>query len=200
MSLAAPKAPKQQGKGRQWTQEEIGLIRTGYRNDRMSLLELATALGATPSQVSYQINKLGIRNSTVRRPWTNEEDEVLIRLMPTKTAISIARTMNRTINAVTARAARLGINRRDRDGWYTLLETCEILGREHGWLTKRIENGSMKATRRHPDSKSNHWHIKRKDLRDFIRRYPEELIGRNVDLVQMVEILSGVISPDVRAS
>ena len=196
MSGAAQGSTGQQRTGRRWAQEEIDLIRRGYRHYRNSRLELARALDATPSQISYQINKMGIRKPSARRPWTNEEDEVLIRLMPTKTAISIARRMNRTINAVTARSTRLGINRRDRDGWYTLLETCEILGREHAWLTKRIEKGSLKATRRNPGS--NHWHIKRNDLRDFIRKYPEELVGRNVDLVQMVEILSGIVSPEVR--
>ena len=38
-------------------------------------------------------------------------------------------------------------------------------------------------------------HIKRNALRRFIRTYPEELLGRNVDMVQLVEILAGILVP-----
>ena len=86
----------------------------------------------------------------------------------------------------------------DRDGWYTLNETCEILGKDAAWIIKRIENGALKATRRNLNPKTGHWHIERKDLRDFIRKYPEDLTGRNVGLVQIVEILTGIVSPEVR--
>ena len=38
------------------------------------------------------------------------------------------------------------------------------------------------------------WHIAEKDLRAYIRRYPEELNGRNVDLIAIVEILAGILT------
>jgi len=35
-------------------------------------------------------------------------------------------------------------------------------------------------------------HIEEKALRDFLRRYPEELNARNVDLIMVVDILATV--------
>ena len=183
---------------RQWSQNDLDLIRSGFRHNKNSELELAKALGARPAQIAYQVNKMGIRKPTDRRRWTKEEDDVLRTLIPKKTASKVAKTMNRSLDAVTVRAKRLGINRREREGWYTQKETSEILGKDHKWLIKRIENGSLKATRHHMETNKGQWHIEQKDLRDFIRKYPDDLAGRNVDLVQMVEILTGIIPPEVR--
>lgn len=36
------------------------------------------------------------------------------------------------------------------------------------------------------------WHIEEKTIRDFLRRYPEELNARNVDMIMVVDILAGV--------
>ena len=198
MNTVAQRAAGKNTPARQWTQEEVDLIRRRYQHTKSSLLELTQALDATEGQVTYQLNKMGMRKPTNRRAWTDAEDEVLRSLITKKTVSRIAKTMNRSMNSVALRAGRLGINRGDRDGWYTLNETCEILGKDAAWIIKRIENGALKATRRNLNPRTGHWHIERKDLRDFIRKYPEDLTGRNVDLVQIVEILTGIVSPEVR--
>ena len=36
------------------------------------------------------------------------------------------------------------------------------------------------------------WHIGQNDLRDYIRRYPEDLTGHNIDVGQLVNVLVGV--------
>ena len=185
---------------RQWTQDELDLIRSRFQQDKRSIKELAKTLQASPPQIAYQVNKMGIRKRTDRRPWTLEEDAMLRGLMPRKTPSKVAKLMSRSINSVTIRAKRLGLKGNDREGWYTLIEVSEILGRDPKWLLKRIENGSLKANRHHGQEKlqvgRRDWHVEQKDLKDFIRKYPEELTGRNVDQIQIVEILAGIISPE----
>ena len=195
----ARKNNRRQSVPRHWTQDELDLIRNRFQQKNRSVKELANALRASPPQIVYQASKMGIRKRTDRRPWTSKEDETLRGLMSRNTPSRVAKLMNRSIDSVTVRAKRLGLKRNDRDGWYLLTEVSEILGRDHKWLLKRIENGSLKANRHHGQEKpqaGQRWHVEQKDLKDFIRKYPEELTGRNVDLIQIVEILAGIISPE----
>ncbi len=104
--------------------------------------------------------------------------------------------MHRSFNSVIVRMKRKGHLRRVRDGWYTKKEVCEILGCEHKWLQRRIESGALIASW-HSEVKPQKsggalWEIRDKDLRAFIRKYPEELNGRNVDMIQIVELLCGL--------
>lgn len=79
--------------------------------------------------------------------------------------------------------------------WYTKKEVCEILGVGHKRVQSWIDDGQLKASWHHERKPSKHglgaWHIEARDLKAFIRRYPEE-IGRNVDMIQIVEILVGL--------
>ena len=180
-----------------WTEEEREIVRQEYRNTHKSRRELAAKLGVTEYAVAAQVSRMGLGKRTDRRPWTPEEDELLRELIPRKSVPGIARTMGRSVNAVTVRAKRIQASRRVRDGWYTKREVCEILGMTHKWVQRRIESGRLKATWHHErqpqQDGSGSWHIEEKDLKRFIRRYPEELNGRNVDLVQVVAILAGVM-------
>ena len=73
------------------------------------------------------------------------------------------------------------------------------MGVDHKWLQVRIDSGALMAT--HHDGTRpgptglRKWHIKQADLRSFVRRYPEELNGRNVDLILLVELLVGIQPP-----
>lgn len=97
--------------------------------------------------------------------------------------------------ATSNRARRLGVGCRERDGWYTLTEVCEILGVHSTWLRKRIDSGALPASHHHGEEPRMEglasWHIKEFDLRRFIIRYSKDLLARNVDLPQIVAILVG---------
>ena len=103
----------------------------------------------------------------------------------------VAKMLGRTVTSVKARAGRIGASWRDRDGWYTAQEVSEILGFGPHWVKDRISRGMLTANQT-GGREQGVWRIQQKDLRDFIRRYPHELIGRNLDVVQVVEILVGV--------
>ena len=179
-----------------WTEEDLIIVRRDYRGTRKSAQEIGDRIGASGNGVMAQALKMGLSSRPDRKPWSPEEDDRLRTLLEKMNPSKAAKKMGRTINSVTVRARRIHASRRVRDGWYTKREVCQILGVDHHWVQARIDAGSLRATHHHeqPPKKDGAaaWHIKAKDVRDFIRRHPEELTGRNVDLPAVVEILCGV--------
>ena len=186
-----------------WTDEERAIIRRDFRHTHASRQELAHRLTEitgdkiTEFSIAGQIAIMGIAKSDDRRQWTPKEDQKLKNLMHIDNPRVVARKMKRSINSVVVRSKRLHISRRVRDGWYTKKEVMEILGHDHHWIQRRIDSGALKA-RWHYDTKpgmfgGSAWHIDEKDLKEFICRYPEELAGCNIDIIQLVDIIAGVI-------
>jgi excisionase family DNA binding protein len=98
---------------------------------------------------------------------------------------------NRTPRAIYAKASDLGIRLLQRNERYTLNEVSEMLGVWDKTVYMWIKNGKLAATKS-GDPTLSHWNITRNDVRKFIIRYPTELTGRNVDMVQIVDILTEI--------
>lgn len=181
-----------------WTESEKDTIRSDYKHTRESVIELADRLGVTENAVKGQIAIMGIAKSDDRRPWSPEEKERLAKLMHQYCPRRVARMMHRSINSVVVMSKRLNISRHYRTGWFTKREVCEILGHDHRWVQRRIDSGALKATyhyeRRPEKTGMSAWHIAEADLEMFIRKYPEELVGCNLDIMMIVELLAGIES------
>jgi len=179
-----------------WTDEEKDIVRRDYKGTHASVREIARRLGVTEHQVRAEAYRMGLATRTDRRPWDPRQDERLRKLIPRYSANYIANIMHRSVNSVVVRSKRLGIHRRNHDGWFTKAEVCEILGMDHHWVQRRIDSGALKATyhngRRPSREGMAMWHIEERDLRAFIRHFPQDLSGRNVDLIAIVEILAGI--------
>lgn len=180
-----------------WTEEERAIVRRDYQGTHASAAKIAANLGVTQCAVTGQIARLGISIRPDYRPWTKEEDAKLAELIQTYCPGRVAKIMNRSINGVTVRSKRLNISRRARNGWFTKTEVCEILGVDHKWIQNRIDSGALKASWHNPDMKPGKlgaacWEILEEDLRHYIRTYPQELTGRNIDVITVVDILCGV--------
>ncbi len=141
---------------------------------------------------------MGIAKSDDRRLWTLKEKERLAELIPQYCPRRVALKMHRSINSVVVMSKRLNISRRYRVGWFTKREVCEILAHDHKWVQIRIDCGALKAYSHYggiPSKIGNSaWHIEEKDLVEFIRRHPEELVGCNIDIIMIVELLAGIIN------
>ena len=180
---------------RLWTPLETLVLRREWRPGEDNSL-LAARLGRSKSSVKAKASTLGITRPRGFRPWTPREDDVLRELAGRLTDRKIAKKLSRSVVAVRTRAYRIGVSWRDRE-WYTAQEAAAIMGVDPHWVGKRIQEGTL-AAQRNPESGSRDnpqtmtWRIDRKDLRAFIRRYPQELTGRNVDIVQIVDILTGL--------
>ncbi|MBA7672925.1 hypothetical protein ES703_81113 [subsurface metagenome] len=185
-----------------WTDEERAIIRRDYKHSRASCQQLAEYLSRetgdriTAFAVRGQVTSMGIAKSDDRHPWNPEEDAKLMELIPTFCPRVVAKMMHRSINSVVVRSKRLNISRRVRNGWFTKSELMEILGHDHKWIQRRIDSGAIKATYHYdhrPTQKGGSaWHITEADLKKFIKTYPEELMGCNIDIITIVNILSGV--------
>lgn len=195
-------AKKQRAKARhQWTEEELLVLRRDFPPSNGERERLAERLGITKWQLNHQAALLGLLKATDhrRRVWTIMDDQSLQEWAPRVAVKGLAMKLHRSMTAVVVRMKRLGISRRVRDGWYTKMEACELLGVDHHWLQRRIDLGVLKATYHHGERPEaggmRQWHIEEAALRTFVRTYPQELNGRNVDMLGIIELLAGMQEP-----
>lgn len=181
-----------------WADEEKEIVRRDYAHTRQSAKEIGGRLGVTEFAVKGQVSMMGLGNHDNRHPWTPKEDAKLERLLRRWGPRTVAVKMHRSLNSVVIRSKRLNICRRHHDGWFTKKDVCEILGVDHKWAQARIDSGALKAYSHYGSKPSKYgmsaWHIEEADLKEFIRRYPQELTARNLDMIMVVDILVGVIN------
>lgn len=179
-----------------WTEEERDFLRREYRYTIQSLKELASKMGMTNSSIRHQLTRMGLLKLTGR--WTENDEKFLEENYSRLSLLTISRKLHKSPNAVVGKAHRLQVTSRVRDGWFTLQEVSQILGVDQNWIHRRMNNGFKFEIEPHNPSTSpkkgsySPWHISEEALRDFIRRYPEELTGHNVDFVMLIDILAGV--------
>jgi len=179
-----------------WTEEERMIVRRDYKGTTASTMEIAGRLGVSHYAVKGQAMRMGITFQD-RHNWCKKEDIRLDKLITRYSVQKTAHLMHRSINSIVLRAKRLGISRRERNGWYTKLEVCGLLGVDHKWLQIRINCGALKAVPHNelfPPSGNGGscWEIAETDLVKYLREYPQELMGRNVDIVSLVDLLGGL--------
>jgi DNA-binding CsgD family transcriptional regulator len=177
-----------------WTEEEEEIVRRDYRGTRLSCRMIAANLGVTEYAVKGKAAALGILQQK-SPPWTAEELERLQLLIHKHAIPQIAKKLGRSCNAVKIKATRLKLGLRTRDDWYTKKDVCEILGVDHHKVQAWIDSGALVATW-HSEKKPQRngmamWHITTEALRSFIIRRSGELMGRNVDIQQIVWIIAG---------
>ena len=106
--------------------------------------------------------------------------------------------MHRSLNSVVVMAKRINAPRRYREGWFTKKEVCEILAHDHKWVQARIDSGALEATYHYEERPTQKgmsaWHIQEHDLVRYIRKYPQDLVGCNIDIIMIVELLAGIIN------
>jgi len=176
-----------------WTEEELEIVRRDYRGTNRSAEEIALALGVTKNAVKGQVQKLGIAQQK-SPPWRPEEIEKLRTLIHRYSVTAIAKRLHRSPNAVKVKATRLKLGLRARDDWFTKKEVCEILGVDHHKVQSWIEEGALEASWHNGIRPQKNgmcmWHIELEALKKFIIRNSGRLLGRNVDIQQIVWIIA----------
>jgi hypothetical protein len=128
--------------------------------------------------------------------WTESEKESLAELISRFPPGIVAQKLHRSVNAVVVKAKRLGYSRRARDGWYTKREVSVILGVDHHKIQQWADQGWLQMKPHNPGSIPQKdggacWEVTESDLKEFITYHADELFGRNVDIWQIVNILTG---------
>jgi len=175
-----------------WTDEERSIVIRDYDGTNKTAQKIAYNLGVTLFAVKGQAAKLGIMQQ--KSPdWTEKELERLAELVHQYSITQVAKRLHRSPNAVKIKATRLKLGLRARDGWFTKREVCEILGVDHHKVQRWIDNGQLKASYHNGVRPQKNgmamWHIEEADLRDFIINNSGQLLGRNVDIQQIVWLL-----------
>ncbi len=190
-------SPQDHAKWHRWTEEEKDILRRGWDNTNATGRALAATIGVTHAAARRKAGNMGLwkRTDYRKRVWTPAEDEQLEQMVHRLAPSTIANRLGRSVNSVCSRVKRLGLIRRVRDGWYTKMEVCGILGMDHKWVQRRIDSGELKASY-HNGHRPGHtgmtmWHIEEGDLRSYIRSHAYELNGRNVDLPTIVDLIAG---------
>jgi DNA-binding CsgD family transcriptional regulator len=175
-----------------WTEEERQIVRRDYKGTNNSAQEIANRLRVTRCAVKGQVQNMGIAMQK-SPPWTKDEIERLEELIHRLSVSQIAKRLHRSCNAVKVKATRLKLKLRLRDDWYTKMEVAEICGVDHkkvqNWIDTRALRASWHNGTRPQKNGMAMWHIEAKDLKDFIINYSGELLGRNVDIQQIVWLL-----------
>lgn len=178
-----------------WTDEDRDIVRRDYDGTNASAQRIAGKLGVTIFSVKGQVQSMGLAIQKSPR-WSEEELARLEELIHRYSITQIAKKLKRSRNAVKIKATRLKMGLRVRDGWFTKREACEILGVDHRKVQSWIDSGALVATWhngiRPQKNGTAMWHITTGALRSFIISYSGELLGRNVDIQQIVFILSGM--------
>lgn len=177
-----------------WTEDEREIVRRDYKGTNASAQQIADRLGVSLWAVKGQASILGILQPK-SPPWSRKELDHLEELIHRKSVVEVAKVLHRSPNAVKVKATRLKLKLRSRDDWYTKRDVCEICGVDHKKVQQWINSGALKASwhnGQRPSAKGMAmWHIEGADLKQFIINHSGELLGRNVDIQQIVWLLAG---------
>ena len=179
-----------------WTDEELDSIRVAFDQSYRSVEVLAKRFGVSPNAVSHMVDRMGIR-IVKRRRWSQRDEERLEEMLSEYSVDEVARRTGRSLIAIVVKAKRMKLVSNHRSEWYTSQDTAALLGMNSSTVVNRIKAGTLKASAHnslHPPRKglSGAWHIHRDDLKDYVQRHPEDLQGRNVDMLLLVDLLCGV--------
>lgn len=173
-----------------WTPEQDELIRKCYDSQTHTITELAARFKVPRWVVRRRASQLGI--ARCKEPfWSKVDEQYLEKHYPKKSIVTIAKHLGRTLTAVALKKKRLGITK-TMEG-YTLRGICEGLGVDHHKVEKWIRAGWIKVRGRGVDRpQGDYKYFTEKDLRNFIRRHPDEIDLRRVDRLWFIDLLAGV--------
>jgi hypothetical protein len=175
-----------------WTPEELEIVRLNYKGSKNSVIIIQRlikdkyGIDRTYKAIQQKAEGIGlaIKIFTV---WSEEEKEQLKSMVGEYSTDNIAKKLGRTISSVQNETYVLGLKlaHTNRSEWYTKEDLQHIFGVASESIEKWIQHGFINY------SKFNKYIYKFtvKQVRDFIMKYPMELTGRNIDLVQIIDII-----------
>lgn len=147
------------------------------------LAEFARRLGWPVSTLRYRASVLGLsRQRSKPQEWTEEELAILTKYAwATADRIRVHLSLAgfaRSVNAIRIKRLREGCE--DAAGVYSANSLAECFGVDSHAIGKWIRLGYLKAERRGTERMRDIYAIHRKDVRAFVRKYPNEFDIRKV--------------------
>jgi hypothetical protein len=185
------------GKFYRYSDNEKELIRLYFNGKRLntekiiSLIMTQCGIVRSYNSVRAQAGMMGL--TTPIRTWTKEDFDTLSEMVGHYSLRKISRRLKRTRASIHHKLEFLKLSANLRNGWYNANDVTLILGVGLKTVRKWLSDCTLIA-----EKEGNGYHILAKDLKSFVLKYPTELTGRNIDLVQYNELLcsNGVIRKD----
>lgn len=171
---------------------------TGRRKGQTSMVyRVARVLGVPKWRVCRWAAELGLTGPDTRGPqWTPEDDAFLEAHLGTRHVHWIAKRLHRSVTAVTVRAKRIGLSRRDGRSWYTARQVADGFGVDPSTVVRWIETGKLRGQHEgqdHPGGRAAAWRVEHGDLRHFAQAYPTAYSLAKVDQVFFLDLAFGSI-------
>lgn len=181
------------GTGYLWTEKEIEIVKKCYKGNKQNVLEIQKQLkyfcgvDRSTCAISKMAQKLDLTRRRICYTWSENDDILLENMAGSHTAQQIATKLKKSIHSVYHRASEKHICLYIKHDIYSVQRIADMLGVWENTVLRWIKEKSLKAI---PHDHKTHWQISREDLRDFIINHPVELTGRNLDMLQIVDILT----------
>lgn len=168
---------------KKYTLDEHGrrMILERYDSSTKRITELQRALGVPRDAIHKWAHDLGVTRRSSRR-WRAKEIAYLEQ-HTTKSPVDIAEHLGRPKSAVQAKMRMLGL---DVSDGYSLLDIKDGLGCSHATSVEWVKRGWLRGTRRVFDPTT--WNFTDAQIRDFIRKHPEEIDLRRVDQLWFLDV------------
>ena len=174
---------------KQWTEDEVEYLHLHYKGDCQHVLQLAHKMNRTKDSIEGKANSLGLMRN--KRPfWSEDEIELLKDNVGEYNVAKLANMVHRSVNSTLIKIKALKLHRKNRNGWYTTSEAGQIMGCSRNHVLSLIKRNKLYATNHYEDEGRNIRKITREALKNFICKHHGELQGRNVDMVQLVDVIS----------
>lgn len=176
-----------------WTPEELEILRINYKGTGNSVIIIQKlikdkyGIDRTKKGIQQKASGIGLAKKMVAF-WNDEEKEQLKSLAGECSTKEISDKLGRTIGSIQNQAYALGLklSHTNRCEWYTKEDLLHIFGVASESIERWIKQGFINYSR----FNDYIYKFTVKQVKDFIMKYPMELTGRNVDLVQFVSILT----------
>jgi hypothetical protein len=177
------------GNGRiDWDQEDLEILRTLYGQGRAGAREAIKRIrarrpGRSARSIWHKAARLGVSNGSGRpKPWSREEQGILLWNVGEKPVEKIARKLGRTVKAVRQMMSSRGLSSKVRiPKDYSLHRVAKLLGVSDSgvrvWFRKGLFGGSANPGRQQNGSGSGP-RVSAAELVAFCRKYPDKVNTR----------------------
>jgi hypothetical protein len=163
------------------------ILRRHYDSNPETIDALCRVLGVPRYTIKRWAQVLGLARP-IDRNWTEQDIAYLEANFHRLHVSTLARKLKRSTTAVALKARRLGI-RKCGEG-YTLQSLALALGVDVHKVSRWVEQGLIKASRRQTDRDRDPYYISEKAVREFIVNYPLEVDTRRVDGLWLIDLLA----------
>jgi transposase len=143
------------------------------------------------SQPEIFLERLRTRNAYQTLQWTTEDIFYLESKIHIMSMDDLCARLNRTEASIIQKAQQLGINKISEG--YSLNALVAGFGVHHKTIERWIDKGWLKGKRRQTERERDIWYFSDTNVRDFVKRHPEEVNPTKTDWIWLVDVLCGGI-------